>query len=117
VRQRPIGSPWRNVNADVFLRYIATDDDHFYDEPKSTDLLPIFQAIVLGLLVAARSSSNSTLGGTGRTSRIIRTHARCNPAYGDSTFKRRCPSARTSSAAGRRWPATNASRRPGRGRA
>lgn len=43
--QDPAGSPWHNMAADVFLRGLATDEDNFFDEPKSTDLTPIFQAI------------------------------------------------------------------------
>jgi hypothetical protein len=38
-------SPWRNKSAVELLRQMATDDDHFYNQPKSQDLDPVFQAI------------------------------------------------------------------------
>ncbi len=47
-------SPWLNKSATTFLKAIATDSDHFYNEPKSTDLEPIFQAI------GAQLSGNGT---------------------------------------------------------
>jgi hypothetical protein len=50
----PVSSAWRNVNADVFLRALATDEAHFFDEPKTTDLEPIFEAI--GAQLAAGGS-------------------------------------------------------------
>ena len=38
-------SPWYNVDAVEFLESLATDEYHFFDEPKSSDLEPIFKAI------------------------------------------------------------------------
>jgi hypothetical protein len=38
-------SPYYNWTAPQFLAAIATDEDHYYSEPKSGDLEPIFAAI------------------------------------------------------------------------
>lgn len=38
-------SPWRNRAASELLRLMATDNDHFYNQPKSADLDPVFKAI------------------------------------------------------------------------
>ena len=38
-------SPWRNRPANELLRLMATDDDHFYNQPKTADLDPVFKAI------------------------------------------------------------------------
>lgn len=38
-------SPWFNRSATELLRLMATDDAHFYNQPKSQDLDPVFQAI------------------------------------------------------------------------
>lgn len=38
-------SPWRNKSAQELLRRMATDDDHFYNQPRTADLDPVFQAI------------------------------------------------------------------------
>jgi len=39
------GSPWSGVSSVDFLEALATDEDHFFNEPKSSDLTPVFQAI------------------------------------------------------------------------
>ncbi len=46
-------SPWHNRPATELLRLMATDDAHFYNQPKSQDLDPVFQAI--GMQLAAGS--------------------------------------------------------------
>lgn len=38
-------SPWRNRSANELLRLMATDDDHFYNQPRTADLDPVFKAI------------------------------------------------------------------------
>ena len=43
--QDSTSSPYYNMSAANFLRLLATDDAHFYNEPKHTDLDPIFNAI------------------------------------------------------------------------
>ncbi|HVP05819.1 MAG TPA: pilus assembly protein TadG-related protein [Dehalococcoidia bacterium] len=43
--QEASNSPWRNKPASELLRQMATDDDHFYNQPKTADLDPVFQAI------------------------------------------------------------------------
>ncbi len=46
-------SPWRNRSANELLRLMATDDDHFYNQPRTADLDPVFKAI--GAQLAAGS--------------------------------------------------------------
>jgi hypothetical protein len=46
-------SPWQNVAVAELLRQMATDDAHFYNQPRSADLDPVFQAI--GVQLAAGS--------------------------------------------------------------
>jgi hypothetical protein len=48
------GSPWDNVPAVDLLRYMATDDLHFFNEPRSSDLEPIFQVIGAQLATGSR---------------------------------------------------------------
>ncbi len=43
--QDSASSPYYNMSAADFLRLLATDDAHFYNEPKNKDLDPIFNAI------------------------------------------------------------------------
>lgn len=38
-------SPWYNRSANELLRLMATDDDHFYNQPRTADLDPVFKAI------------------------------------------------------------------------
>jgi hypothetical protein len=38
-------SPWYNKSATELLEAMATDSAHYYYEPKSSDLDPVFQAI------------------------------------------------------------------------
>lgn len=39
------GSPWQNRSANELLRQMATDNDHFYNQPRTADLDPVFKAI------------------------------------------------------------------------
>jgi len=39
------GSPWSNKTAVELLGSMATDNDHFYNAPRTADLDPIFEAI------------------------------------------------------------------------
>ena len=48
-----VASPWYNKPATELLRQMATDNAHFYNQPKSADLDPVFQAI--GVQLAAGS--------------------------------------------------------------
>ena len=47
-------SPWYGVSAVDFLKALATDDQHFYNEPKTEDLDPVFQAIGSQLTAGSR---------------------------------------------------------------
>ena len=47
-------SPWYNVDATVFLEALATDSSHFFNEPKSADLEPIFYSIGSQLTAGSR---------------------------------------------------------------
>lgn len=47
-------SPYYNMTAANFLKALATDDSHFYNEPKSSDLEPIFYAIGSALTAGSR---------------------------------------------------------------
>jgi hypothetical protein len=38
-------SPWYNRSANELLRLMATDNDHFYNQPRTADLDPVFKAI------------------------------------------------------------------------
>lgn len=42
-------SPWCNKPATELLRPMATDDAHFYNQPKSQDLDPVFATIGIQL--------------------------------------------------------------------
>ncbi len=52
--QDSASSPYYNMSAADFLRLLATSDAHFYNEPKYTDLDPIFNAIGGQLTQGAR---------------------------------------------------------------
>jgi hypothetical protein len=39
------GSLWNNRSANELLRLMATDNDHFYNQPRTADLDPVFKAI------------------------------------------------------------------------
>lgn len=42
-------SPWKDKPVAELLRQMATDDQHFYNQPKTADLDPVFQAIGIQL--------------------------------------------------------------------
>jgi Flp pilus assembly protein TadG len=44
-----LASPWYNKSATELLEAMATDSDHYYYEPKSSDLDPVFQTIGIQL--------------------------------------------------------------------
>ena len=48
------GSPWTNVPAVTLLQYMATDEWHFFNEPLTSDLAPIFQVIGAQLATGSR---------------------------------------------------------------
>lgn len=47
-------SPYYNTYAKDFLKGLATDDDHYYNQPKTSDLAPIFQSIGSQLTAGSR---------------------------------------------------------------
>jgi len=47
-------SPWYNAEAIDLLRYMATDEFHFFNEPLTSDLAPIFQVIGAQLATGSR---------------------------------------------------------------
>lgn len=48
------GSPWDGASAVALLQAMATDELHFYNEPKTTDLAPIFEVIGSQLATGSR---------------------------------------------------------------
>ena len=46
--------PWRNQTAETLLRYMATDDDHFFQEPEGSDLTDVFEEIGRRLAAGSR---------------------------------------------------------------
>ena len=49
-----VSSAYRNTNTPTLVQSLATDASHFYNEPKSSDLEPIFQVIGSQLTVGSR---------------------------------------------------------------
>jgi hypothetical protein len=47
-------SPWYQADAVDLLQAMASDQYHFFNEPKSTDLEPIFQVIGTQLATGSR---------------------------------------------------------------
>ena len=48
------GSPWAGATAQELLQYMATDEWHFFSEPLTSDLAPIFQVIGAQLATGSR---------------------------------------------------------------
>ncbi len=55
------GSPWAGVSAVELLEAMATDELHFYSEPKTEDLAPIFEVIGSQLATGSRLVPTSDL--------------------------------------------------------